>query len=72
LIGNGKIMSLEHSSGKHSTSVSTARIKILFATISPIQLRIKHAMKTSVPTNNLPPMTNPPVLQPPSGLRVVP
>jgi len=47
-------MSLIHSSGKLNASVSMTSIKILFAAISPIQLQIKHTMKTSAPAQNKP------------------
>lgn len=43
--GKSKTISLVHSNGKRSASVSIASIKILFAANSPVQLHIKHAMK---------------------------
>jgi len=47
-------MSLVPSNGKRIASVSMTSIKILFAGISPIQLQIKHTMKTSAPVQNKP------------------
>ena len=47
-------MSLVPSNGKCIASVSMTSIKILFAGISPIQLQIKHTMKTSAPVQNKP------------------
>jgi hypothetical protein len=49
-----KFMKLMHSNGKRSASVLRASIRILFAAISPIQLQIKHTVKTSASVKNKP------------------
>jgi hypothetical protein len=47
-------MRLVHSNDERSASVSMTSIKIIFAAISPIQLQIKHTMKTSAPAQSKP------------------
>jgi Glycogen recognition site of AMP-activated protein kinase len=52
--GKRKVISLAHSNGKRSVSVSKGSIKIKFATILPIQLQIKNIMKTLAPIQSKP------------------
>jgi hypothetical protein len=47
-------MRLVHPNDERGASVSMTNIKIIFAAISPIQLQIKHTMKTSAPVQNNP------------------
>jgi hypothetical protein len=54
LNGKSKALRLVHSNDERGAADSITGIKIIFAAISPIQLQIKHTMKTSAPVQNKP------------------